>query len=195
MYNKSQPLNLGHAFSSAPWVIPALIVTLVVSLLLHRWLARRFRTAPWFVLALMLCIGAILSITITPGIWNPSHSCSLKVAFPHPSDLFSFSERSLNIWLFVPLGLTIAATPRRRVGVFFFACAMAMPFMIEGFQHFVPDIGRTCQLTDVINNLTGLFLGGFVGLCVRLFWGMMNGGRETLRVGQPSGYLHEQRKI
>jgi VanZ family protein len=191
----SKSLSLGHAFSSAPWVIPALIGTVVISLLLHRWLARRFRTAPWFVLALMLCVGAILSITITPGNWNPSPYCSLKVAFPRPSDLLALSERSLNIWLFVPLGLTISATPRRRVGLFFFACAMAMPFMIEGFQHFVPDIGRTCQLTDVINNLTGLFLGGFVGLCIRFFWGMMNGERNTLSVGQPSGYLRQKRKI
>src|SRR5579884_112006 len=109
--------SLGHAFSSAPWAIPALIATLIISLLLYRPLAKRFHTSPWFVLAFMLCIGAILSITLTRGDWHPSPYCNLRVTFPRPSDLFAFTERSLNIWLFAPLGLLLALTPRPRLGM------------------------------------------------------------------------------
>ena len=161
-------IDLGHAFREVPWAIPALFATLVIALLVHRWLAQRFRVSPWFMLALMLCVGSILSITLTPGNWNPSPHCNLRIIFPRPSDLLSLTERSLNIWLFVPLGLTLSFTPRPRVGVLLFVGAMALPFMIEGFQLVVPGIGRSCQATDIVNNLTGLFLGCIAGLSVRL---------------------------
>ena len=167
---RNKILDLGHAFSSAPWALPALLATLVISLLVHRWLAKRFHVSPWYVLAFMLCVGSILSITITPGDWNPAPYCNLRVTFPRPTDLFYFTERGLNIWLFVPPGLLLALTPRLRLGALFFAGAMILPFMIEGFQLVVPGIGRSCQATDIVNNLTGLFLGGIIGLSARLFW-------------------------
>jgi VanZ family protein len=171
--------SLGHAFSSAPWAIPALVATLVISLLLHRRLAKSFHTSPWFVLAFMLCLGSILSITLTPGDWHPAPYCSLRVVFPRPADLFSMTERSLNIWLFAPLGLLLAFTPRPRLGALFFAAAMLLPFMIEGLQLVVPGIGRSCQVTDIINNLIGLFLGGTIGLSARIFWlGMTRSARR-----------------
>ncbi len=179
--------SLGHAFSSAPWAIPALIATLIISLLLYRPLAKRFHTSPWFVLAFMLCIGAILSITLTPGDWHPSPYCNLRVTFPRPSDLFSFTERSLNIWLFAPLGLLLALTPRPRLGMLFFAGAIALPFIIETLQLVVPGIGRSCQATDIINNLTGLFLGGSIGLSARLFWLGMS--RNTRRKANQTSQL------
>ena len=116
----------------------------------------------------MLSLGTILSITLTPGDWHPASYCSLRVVFPRPADLFSLTERGLNIWLFVPLGLLIALTPRPRVGALLFAGAVVLPVMIEGFQLLMPGIGRSCQATDVVNNLTGLFLGGLVALSLRL---------------------------
>jgi VanZ family protein len=177
--------SLGHAFSSAPWAIPALVATLVISLLLHRRLAKNFHTSPWFVLAFMLCLGSILSVTLTPGDWNPAPYCSLRVVVPRPADLFSMTERSLNIWLFAPLGLLLTLRPR--LGAVFFAAAMLLPFMIEGLQLVVPGIGRSCQVTDIINNLTGLFFGGAVGLSVRLFWlGITRDvRRKANQTGQP----------
>jgi glycopeptide antibiotics resistance protein len=48
------------------------------------------------------------------------------------------------------------------VGAFFF------PFAIEGMQYLLPMLGRRCDAADVIDNLIGLFLGGAIGLVVRL---------------------------
>jgi glycopeptide antibiotics resistance protein len=188
--------NFAHAFHSAPWVLPALFVTLVISLLTYRWLARRFRVAPWFVLGFMLCLGSILSITLTPGEWNPSPYCSLRVTFPRPADVLFLTERGLNVWLFVPLGLLLSQTPRPRLGALFFAGAIALPFMIEGLQLMIPGIGRSCQATDIVTNLTGLVLGGFVGLAVRLFWSGINRNRGMGKQvpTSSSGYLQANKK-
>lgn len=188
--------NFTHAFHSAPWVLPALVVTLLISLLVYRWLARKFHVAPWFMFGFMLCLGSILSITLTPGEWNPSHYCNMRVTFPRPSDLVFLTERGLNVWLFVPLGLVLSQTPRPRLGALFFAGAIALPFVIEGLQLMVPGIGRSCQATDVVTNLTGLFLGSFAGLALRIFWSGINRNRSTgKRVPVPSsGYLQSPRR-
>ena len=68
-----------------------------------------------------------------------------------------------NILLFVPLGLTVGALPRKPTTAVVIVAAYALPFVIETIQLIAPAMGRGCQSADVIDNSIGLTLGLVIG--------------------------------
>jgi VanZ family protein len=121
--------------------------------------------------ALVFWVGVILSATMTPsvrGLEDPDRVmawCDLsRIGLPALAELESLNDVSLNVLLFVPLGVLVSAVPRKRYKALILAAAL--PFLIEGVQFFGAPIGRECQSADVFDNLTGLFLGYVAGVAM-----------------------------
>jgi len=95
-------------------------------------------------------------------------SCDVSRLAPlPPAALGRLTDESLNVYLFIPLGIALAFFPASRWGLLFGSVALALPIAIEMLQAAVPSLGRVCQSGDVIDNWSGLALGLAVGLIAR----------------------------
>lgn len=154
-----------------PWLLPGLAGTVWLA-----WLVHQRHTAPTrtriLLVGWIMSLGLIASATLTPGSDAPFRS-AFACVIERPdvlgvSELFQPSERSLNVLLFIPLGLATALLPRWRYAAVALAAGLAAPVVIELAQRVLPALGRGCQSADVVDNLTGLVIGCFLGLVVRL---------------------------
>jgi hypothetical protein len=121
--------------------------------------------------ALIVSFGIIVSATLTPlgGVVDVgaagTGSCDVtRSGLPRLGELLAISDTSLNVLLFVPLGVCIAFIPRSRTRVLVVVAAIALPFAIEATQLLVPLLGRGCESADVVDNLIGLAIGLAIGL-------------------------------
>jgi hypothetical protein len=156
-----------RAYAAAlPWFAPGLILSFAIGLPLSGPVRRMLRTRRSVSYLLIVSLGAILAATLPPGaagfdrIGAGIGACDLErrgLATAH--DYLSVSEVSLNVLLFIPLGLAIALLPWSRRTLAVAGAAFALPFVIELAQLAVPILGRECQSGDVIDNLLGLVLG------------------------------------
>lgn len=159
-------------FSGLPWLVPGLLVSFVVAAAFGGSIARRAGTGPWVGRALIVAIGLILAATLTPdasglaGEHGPA-TCDLRRWTLIPLRTFlAFDDASLNVFLFMPLGVVITALPRRFRG-WSILVAAAAPVVIEAIQLVLPVIGRGCESADVVDNLTGLAIGLGIGFLAR----------------------------
>ena len=151
---------------SYPWLLPGAILALVAGIVASRPLARWLGVTRLVAGVMIVTVGVILAATLTPpGCTCASglvagRSCDLsRIGFPTPAELFAPTDVLGNVIGFIPLGFAIALVPRSRRKVAVLAAAIALPFAIEAIQLVVIPLGRACQSGDVIDNLTGLFLG------------------------------------
>jgi len=152
-----------------PGFLPGLIVSLVVSLTLAgvagRWLGVR-RSVGWL---LLFGIGIVLAATLTPGREVPNFGttvagyCDLSRWRPAPLALVSVNNTSLNIYLFIPLGMAVGLLPRTRRKLALVVIALALSPSIEMIQSVVTILDRACQSGDVADNETGLLIGLLIG--------------------------------
>lgn len=167
------------------WFWPALVATLAVALALAGPVSRSLRTSRVLAWILLASVGLIVAATLTP-IHGPT---GIDLALARPCDLerrwfaswpemSSITDVSLNIALFIPLGLSIAWLPRSRATIAVTGLAIALPFVVEGLQFLVPSLARGCQSGDVIDNLTGLVIGLGVGALIRLAFSFVRGWRS-----------------
>jgi glycopeptide antibiotics resistance protein len=156
-----------RTLATTPLVYPALLVTAVVAALAAPWAARRTGLTRVLAGLLLFSFGAILAITLTPGIGgDPSApiTCQGLVPAPSLSELWSLTnENGQNVLLFVPLGVFIGLIPRRNVLIGVGAMAVALPFAIEGAQALLPSFARSCQAWDMVENVLGLAVGLVIG--------------------------------
>jgi glycopeptide antibiotics resistance protein len=73
------------------------------------------------------------------------------------------NETSLNVVLFVPLGLALGLLPGRRTANLLILAGLVSPFFVEAIQLVVQPLGRGCQTADIIDNLTGVVIGLLIG--------------------------------
>jgi glycopeptide antibiotics resistance protein len=152
---------------------PGIVASLAVSLMACTHASRALRVSRILGWALLMSLGVILSATITPSREallfgaQGTGTCDLgRIGLASWQDLSHLNDTSLNVLLFVPLGLAIALCPRSRAKFIVLAGAFALPASIELIQLLVLPLGRECQSADVVDNLTGLVLGvggGVVG--------------------------------
>ena len=158
-------MQLGEVLA-IPWLLPGLGASLVMALLLGGPVQRTLRTGPLLGRALIVSLGIILSATLTPsreaidfgatGI----RACDLsRIGLVPVRELLRISDTSLNILMFVPLGVAIGLVPWSRRKAALVVAAIALPFAIETIQLLVPQLDRACESADVVDNLTGLALG------------------------------------
>jgi VanZ family protein len=157
--------------AALPWFLPGLVLSVVVAVLIGPALARALGTRRAVGYLLVISFGAILAATIPPTAggfdWDPGGSsrCDLGGSWlAPPSHYLRLTEESLNVLLFIPLGLALGMLPRSRRRTTLIAAAFALPVAIEATQLLVPVLGRGCELGDVANNTLGLMLGLAIGV-------------------------------
>lgn len=157
-----------------PWLVPltalALVVSVVASGRVARWLGAHWMTAA----LLLFAFGVILAGTLSPlrggGLaTGDPRVCDLSRQWlATESDLLLENDVAINILMFMPLGFAIGAVPFSGRKVAVVLASITLPFAIEGLQLVVVVLGRGCQSADVVDNLTGLFIGVVAG--VPLSW-------------------------
>jgi hypothetical protein len=98
-------------------------------------------------------------------------SCSWDIGGPSPDGFWIFGggQQALNTMLFVPAGLfLVLAVSRWRAGWALvplgLAALAAYSLLIEETQLHVARIDRACDVTDIIDNVSGAAIGVVVGL-------------------------------
>ena len=159
--------------NSTPWLWPALALAVSISLVLFRPLARALHAPQPVALLILLGIGGIAALTLTPGedAFTPSlvQDCFVRLVPPiGVGRVLNLGERGLNVLLFLPLGLGLGLLPGSRTKLALVTGALVLPFVIEGIQYVAPALDRSCSTVDLVDNLTGLLVGLVAGLVCRL---------------------------
>ena len=157
------------------WFWPGVVVTVVIAFVASGWLARTWQRPRAVAFGVVFSLGLIAAATLTPsrdallfGIPG-SGTCDLSGFRPPTlSDLRSLNDTSLNVLLFVPLGVTVGIAWATRRTLPLLAASVAFPFAIEAIQSVATPLGRSCQGVDVANNLTGLVAGLAVAAMVAI---------------------------
>jgi glycopeptide antibiotics resistance protein len=152
--------------NGVPLFWPGVALVIPLTLLCARPIARALHTSPWRGWLLGFTVAVILVATLTPihrrlGL-DPSllGTCDLsRTRLASLADIGRVSDISLNIALFIPLGLAIALLPSSTLRLWIAVAAVCAPFVIETMQMLLPALARGCQSGDVIDNLTGLVIG------------------------------------
>ncbi len=124
-------------------------------------------------------LAVIASITLIPANGAPGvvpaetrlTTCSWDIGGPAPEGFWIFSggQRLLNTVVFVPSGaLLVLAVSRWRAGWVLVPIGLALlagySIAIEATQLALARIDRACDVTDVIDNVTGAVIGVGIGI-------------------------------
>jgi len=161
-----------------PTMLPVAIVALVVATILGAPLARRLGSSRAVAWLLVSSFGVIMAATMAPsrlaltvGVSGPI-TCDLsRLGFAPLSSYLRIDDPIANVVIFVPLGLAIALLPRSRSRWALAGAAIALPFAIEATQAVIVAMDRACETGDIVDNLTGLFIGLLLGTLLRLALG------------------------
>jgi hypothetical protein len=161
---------------NVPWFWPGVVVSLIVAIIAARRVAPGGDLRPGLTAALVFSVGLIISATLTPlsgallyGNLGTG-TCDLsRFGLPPLVDLRGLNDTTLNLMLFIPLGVAIGLVPRAPVRGAMMLLAVAFPFVIEMTQLLVPVLDRGCQSADIVDNLLGLIVGFGGGMIWRTF--------------------------
>ncbi len=156
-------------------------LVLVIAGLLLRHRVGTVAAVAWPGLVWALVVIAL--VTLMPDRWDPgivpaetrSPTCSMDYGGPAPEGFWIFggTQRLLNTLLFVPAGaLLVLAVARWRAGWWLAPLGLvalaAYSVGIEWTQLAVARIDRACDVTDVVDNVTGALVGALVGVVLAL---------------------------
>jgi hypothetical protein len=129
-------------------------------------------------------LAIIGSITLIPANGAPGivpaegrlSSCSWDIGGPAPEGFWIFGggQRTLNAVVFVPAGalLVLALARWPRVAVVGVPVGLALlagySILIEATQLVLARIDRACDVTDVVDNVTGAVVGVLLGIVLAL---------------------------
>ncbi len=160
-----------HFQDPLPWLVPGTLAFAVIGVFASAPLARVLRSRRAVSWLIIVSVAAIAFATLTPlyGTFETgpagSTGCNLStMSLVTLADFAHHDDRSRNVLLFIPLGLSLGLLPRSRRSLVLVVGAIALPFAIEGTQALLPLLHRSCESGDVIDNLTGLALGWVGGL-------------------------------
>ncbi len=151
-----------------------MVIALVLALVLSGWAARRLGTGTAEAWLFLASIGVILAATLTPrpvgleSTLSGVTTCDLSRIGPATlATYLRFVDPTLNVLLFIPLGIVIGQLDRRQHRGRLVAAAAMLPLGIELIQALVVPLGRACQGGDVFDNLAGLVVGLVIGAAWR----------------------------
>jgi hypothetical protein len=157
-----------------PWLVPGIALSMAIALFACRPVGKLLATPQPVVWAILVAFGAIVSATLTPlrGALDvgavATATCDLSRIGPAPvAELLRVGDTSLNVALFIPLGIAIGLVPASRPRAALILASTALPFGIETIQLLAPILDRGCQSADVVDNLIGLAIGLAVGTGLR----------------------------
>jgi hypothetical protein len=158
-----------------PLSAAAVLITIILAIAVGPALARRLATPRAVAMLLIFGFGLVISATLMPTAaaldGNISDgACDLRrMGLPPLGDLFRLSDTSLNVLLFVPLGIALGLLPRNRAATAVTIAAILLTFVVESIQLVLVGLGRSCQAEDIVTNLLGLALGFVAGKLVAVF--------------------------
>ncbi|MEX1297280.1 MAG: VanZ family protein [Candidatus Limnocylindrales bacterium] len=158
---------------AVPLSAVALLVFSLLALALSRVVADRLGTGRAVAALLLFGFGLVLSATLTPtglalhGSVTETSCDTTRIGLAPIAELVSVNFTSLNVLLFVPLGLSIGLLPRTRAMALITLAAVALPFIVEAVQLAITVLDRRCQTADVFDNLLGLAVGVLLGTLAR----------------------------
>lgn len=153
-----------------PWLLPGLAVWIVLASALGGAVGRSLRAGPLLGWSLVVSLGIVVSATLTPsheaigsGVSDTRYCDYSRIGLAPIQDVLQFGDTGLNVLMFIPLGVAIGLLPRSGRKAALVVVAIALPFAIEASQRLVSLLDRACESADVVDNLTGLFIGLAVG--------------------------------
>lgn len=158
-----------NAFPFAP---PAFILGGLIAFFVSRPLARRLNERRIVLVCWLVSLVFILALTLTPSSYALSMDSSLPMSriwvwsFPNMSALFSVNWESMNLLMFVPIGVASGLFAGRRNIVVFAMGACATSVLVELIQYAVLPLAR-----PQFNSATVIigWIGIVVGLAACLF--------------------------
>lgn len=159
---------------AVPLSAVALLITIIVAVALSATLARRLAVHRAVAALLIFGFGLVLSATLTPTASALAGEasdgiCSLSRAdLPTLWELTRISAASLNVLLFVPLGIAVGLLPRTRAAAGVIVAAIALTFVVESVQLIAVSLGRGCHVEDLVTNLLGLAIGFAAGKLIAI---------------------------
>jgi VanZ like family len=159
------------ALRDVPWFWPGIVASIVLAAALERPVSILLKVGHLLAFLAVLSLGAILVVTLTPsidgGYWSSARYCGFDVRMPlSPLALLRPEQRSLNVVLFIPLGLFLAWCANRKSAPWLLAGGLLLPIFVEFLQFLLPVLGRSCEAEDVVDNATGFVYGAVAGLLV-----------------------------
>ena len=161
-----------------PFVAPGMFLWAAVAIVASPFLSRFFGASRLHAALLLMALGLVLMATLPPtgatlaGSGSYEEACDLSRMTLAPfSELLRLNATSLNMLLFIPLGITLGSLPWSRRSLVTVVAAFLLPLAIESFQLLIPILGRGCQSADVIDNTMGLLIGLTVGASARWLLG------------------------
>jgi glycopeptide antibiotics resistance protein len=160
------PWRVGGFPTAVPFFLPGVVLSVVLAVALAPTVGRQLATRTAVAFLLLVSVGTIVAATLTPGVEAvasgvPSDGgCDLsRIGLAPLTELARISEASLNVVLFVPLGIAAGLLPRARRSLVVVSGAFLLPIVVEGVQMLAPVLGRACESADIFDNLTGLAIG------------------------------------
>jgi VanZ like family len=154
-----------------PGLIPGIVLSGVLGLILCVPLGRALGIASLNAWLLIFGFGIVIAATLTPSREALAEGaigtgfCDLSRFTPPGLDqILSFDDTSLNVILFIPLGIAVGCVPPRSHMAELILLGATLPFIIEAVQLLVTQLDRACQSADVVDNLLGFAIGLVVGL-------------------------------
>jgi hypothetical protein len=138
----------------------------------------------WPVAGFVWALALVLLVTLTPTSGAPGvipaegrlPHCSWDLGGPAPEGFWILDggQRALNAALFVPAGFFWALVVARRrhwlLGALAGAAGLAaLSAVVERVQLELARLDRACDVTDVVDNVTGVVVGLLLGLVVGRF--------------------------
>jgi glycopeptide antibiotics resistance protein len=164
-----------------PWFLPGTALFVLAGVLAARPFARWLPTHPIVAWGLVVSFGIVVSATLTPlrGHFNfaaTGGTCDLsRIGLAPLDDLSEINDTTLNILMFIPLGIGLGLLGRSRRATLLIVAALALPVAIETTQLLIPAIERGCQSADVFDNLTGLVIGLGIGALASILAAILSG--------------------
>ena len=166
----------GYGVMAAGAVVAAVVLAVAASVL-----GRRVGARAWPVAAFVWAVVLVVLVTLTPTSADPGvvsaegrlPSCSWDVGGPAPDGFWILGggQRALNTALFVPAGffwaLVVARWRHWLPGGLAGAAGLAvLSAGLEAVQLELARLDRACDVTDVVDNVSGVVVGLLLGLLV-----------------------------
>ena len=151
----------------------AAAVAIAIALVLSPRVARSLGTGRAVAALLLLGFGLVFAATLVPtaaaleGATSDGTCDTSRMGLAQIGELTTVTFASLNVLLFVPLGLAVGLLPRTRASLAVTLAALLLTFVVESVQLLIPVLGRGCQTADIFDNLLGLAIGLTAGVLAR----------------------------
>ncbi|HEY0444514.1 MAG TPA: VanZ family protein [Candidatus Limnocylindrales bacterium] len=161
-----------------PWFLPGACISLVIGVIASRRAAAAIGASRAVGGLLVVALGLVIAATLTPVPRGADETgvgtCDFgRIGLAPLEELATINDTTLNILLFVPLGVAVALVPGRGTRARLAGVAVALPFAIEAVQLVATTLHRGCQSADVSDNVTGFAAAFVVASAARLASGAL----------------------